>query len=159
MDAAHLTASKATTGLLSALSGGAEGPRFCLAELKALLDRSEQHLLLCKPWLPTKAYQIYQRFVADDRAGLDVAAAAFPGQAMLPVGERPKGQTHTATGVPCSGCGRLAFQLRKCSECRAVSYCSRECQVRHWKEGGHKRECTQLAAAAGAGPSCSSAAT
>ncbi|PRW56533.1 Zinc finger MYND domain-containing 10 [Chlorella sorokiniana] len=37
-------------------------------------------------------------------------------------------------------------QLKKCSKCSAVAYCSRECQVRHWQEGGHKAECSRLAA-------------
>lgn len=29
---------------------------------------------------------------------------------------------------------------------QAVSYCSRACQVEHWKQGGHKAECARLAA-------------
>jgi hypothetical protein len=41
----------------------------------------------------------------------------------------------------CDGCGQTAVELKKCSRCRAAAYCSRECQVRHWREGGHKREC------------------
>ncbi|PRW56651.1 expressed protein isoform A [Chlorella sorokiniana] len=45
----------------------------------------------------------------------------------------------------CAMC-RSASQLKKCSKCRAVAYCSRECQVRHWREGGHKAECSRLAA-------------
>ncbi|PRW44345.1 ubiquitin carboxyl-terminal hydrolase 17-like isoform X1 [Chlorella sorokiniana] len=30
--------------------------------------------------------------------------------------------------------------LRHCANCKSKRYCSRECQVRHWKEGGHKAE-------------------
>ncbi len=29
----------------------------------------------------------------------------------------------------------------RCGGCRAVTYCCRECQAAHWKEGGHKEEC------------------
>ncbi len=29
----------------------------------------------------------------------------------------------------------------RCGGCRVVSYCCRECQAAHWKEGGHKEEC------------------
>jgi MYND finger len=32
----------------------------------------------------------------------------------------------------------------QCSKCRSVRYCSRECQVLHWKKG-HKKECSLLA--------------
>ncbi|KAL4452293.1 hypothetical protein ABPG75_007955 [Micractinium tetrahymenae] len=39
----------------------------------------------------------------------------------------------------CSGCKQKACGLRKCSRCRHVSYCSRECQKAHWAE--HKQDC------------------
>ncbi len=45
----------------------------------------------------------------------------------------------------CSGCGKEASSLKKCSSWHVAAYCSRACQVRHWKEGGHKQECAQLA--------------
>ena len=34
----------------------------------------------------------------------------------------------------------------RCSRCRAAWYCSKDCQVQHWKaeEGGHKRCCIKL---------------
>ncbi|CAJ1953007.1 unnamed protein product [Cylindrotheca closterium] len=34
----------------------------------------------------------------------------------------------------------------KCSKCKVTLYCGRDCQVKHWKEGGHKQECKLLAA-------------
>jgi TPR repeat protein len=34
--------------------------------------------------------------------------------------------------------------LHACSQCHTTHYCNRECQMKHWKEGGHKRECKQL---------------
>lgn len=39
----------------------------------------------------------------------------------------------------CSVCGLLAPNL--CSSCRKESYCSREHQILHWKEGNHKQKC------------------
>ena len=39
----------------------------------------------------------------------------------------------------CCGCGKAAVKLMKCSKCKTVSYCSRECQVADWKE--HKKVC------------------
>jgi len=43
----------------------------------------------------------------------------------------------------CQECGKHAsdgMRLLKCSECKAVHYCSRECQRIDWK-AGHKEEC------------------
>ncbi len=31
-----------------------------------------------------------------------------------------------------------------CSNCRHTKYCSKDCQIHHWKEGGHKEECKIL---------------
>ena len=33
-------------------------------------------------------------------------------------------------------------QLFRCSKCKVMHYCSKECQIRHWKRG-HKNECIQ----------------
>ncbi|KAG0016260.1 hypothetical protein BGZ80_009333 [Entomortierella chlamydospora] len=47
----------------------------------------------------------------------------------------------------CSRCSKLptnANPLKRCSKCRAVTYCSRECQKEDWK--AHKKLCALLAA-------------
>lgn len=45
----------------------------------------------------------------------------------------------------CANCaavgGRNDTVLSKCSKCLLVAYCSRACQLQHWKDGGHKRFC------------------
>lgn len=33
---------------------------------------------------------------------------------------------------------------RRCSACRRAIYCSRECQKRDWREGGHKKACNSM---------------
>ena len=40
-------------------------------------------------------------------------------------------------------------RFNKCERCRYVSYCNRECQIKHWKSkpNGHKKQCKKLAAA------------
>jgi hypothetical protein len=38
---------------------------------------------------------------------------------------------------PCAKCGREAY--KKCSKCKEIWYCARECQVSHWNE--HKKNC------------------
>lgn len=51
----------------------------------------------------------------------------------------------------CAQCGTATTAdgspLKKCSSCRKVKYCSRECQVQHYNDG-HKEECQALHAAA-----------
>ncbi|KAJ6003538.1 hypothetical protein N7522_006230 [Penicillium canescens] len=39
----------------------------------------------------------------------------------------------------CDNCGQNVIPLKKCSQCRSVSYCSRECQKAAWR--AHKRDC------------------
>ena len=43
--------------------------------------------------------------------------------------------------LTCSHCGIVSSQraLRKCSRCKAVAYCGRDCQVAHWSK--HKCVC------------------
>jgi hypothetical protein len=35
-------------------------------------------------------------------------------------------------------------KLLKCGACKKVFYCSKECQKTHWKQGGHREECSKL---------------
>ncbi len=49
----------------------------------------------------------------------------------------------TATGNDeCPVCSKPATS--SCSRCKSVSYCGRECQVKHWKDG-HKTQCIPIA--------------
>ena len=48
---------------------------------------------------------------------------------------------------PCAFCGAQPSPGSKhklCGGCKAVLYCSKECQAKHWKEGGHKSECSRV---------------
>ena len=52
------------------------------------------------------------------------------------------GQERGATGA-CGLCGQVPEEgktFSHCARCKVVAYCSRACQVNHWK-GGHKKEC------------------
>ncbi|PNH08888.1 hypothetical protein TSOC_004543 [Tetrabaena socialis] len=55
------------------------------------------------------------------------------------------------------GCTRLAgdseaeAQLQACGRCGAAWYCCRECQLAHWRDGGHREVCARGAAARSAG--------
>lgn len=48
------------------------------------------------------------------------------------------------TGPACSVCSATEGKLKRCAGCFVAKYCSRECQVQHWKRGGHKEECKSL---------------
>lgn len=41
----------------------------------------------------------------------------------------------------CDCCCASSTVLLACSRCHLVSYCSKSCQAKHWKEGGHKELC------------------
>jgi hypothetical protein len=48
--------------------------------------------------------------------------------------------------MSCHVCKKLeehCESLRCCSKCKSRSYCSKECQLKHWKTG-HKKECSGL---------------
>jgi tetratricopeptide (TPR) repeat protein len=58
-------------------------------------------------------------------------------------GKGPKGSGDDA--VRCaSGCGKPG--TRRCNGCKAVFYCSVECQRIHWKKNGHKAACKKTQA-------------
>ena len=42
----------------------------------------------------------------------------------------------------CAGCNKSGATSR-CSQCKKVYYCNRDCQVKHWKNG-HKKQCQKL---------------
>ena len=43
----------------------------------------------------------------------------------------------------CASCGKHSQDLKRCARCKAVAYCSKECQKKHWKQ--HKSVCPLLA--------------
>lgn len=55
----------------------------------------------------------------------------------------PDGRCAKAMG--CANCGTFNAAsgrgLDVCGGCRRRAYCSRACQMQHWKVGGHKQEC------------------
>lgn len=35
-------------------------------------------------------------------------------------------------------------KFKKCGGCQSQLYCSRECQAKHWKFGGHRQICKEM---------------
>ena len=46
------------------------------------------------------------------------------------------------SGRSCAVCGKGMTVPKVCAKCKAIAYCSRECQKAHWKV--HKKSCAQL---------------
>ncbi|CCT65056.1 uncharacterized protein FFB20_02943 [Fusarium fujikuroi] len=44
----------------------------------------------------------------------------------------------------CHGCNDRAAKLMKCAKCGFFWYCGQKCQLRGWKENGHKEDCMVL---------------
>jgi len=55
------------------------------------------------------------------------------------------GQSVVALKAVCIGCSKAleAKDIKRCSNCNSP-YCSRECQVDDWRNGGHKQQCKLL---------------
>ena len=56
--------------------------------------------------------------------------------------ERKDAEPTTTNGTPtkmCSACGKESDTLKKCTACKCVWYCDKECQNKHRKE--HRKEC------------------
>lgn len=54
-----------------------------------------------------------------------------------------KGQIDSMLGFlkqGCASCGKRGNNFMNCSRCKTMHYCSKKCQVKHWKKG-HKIEC------------------
>ena len=83
--------------------------------------------------------------------GTASAAAEQLGSMSLGESAERKGEPETkneddTNGTPtkklCSKCGKESDKLKKCTACKCVWYCDKDCQNRHWKE--HKKECKPI---------------
>ena len=83
-------------------------------------------------------------FLAHEAAARAVAeAAATLPQASLAASRRPRPMMAALLADCCATCGSTG-PLQKCGKCRVIKYCGGECQVKGWKELGHKRSCGQV---------------
>lgn len=90
---------------------------------------------LARPVLPGRRKQGSKRKRAPEPEVEGAAVVAVP---------EPTAVAAAVTG--CSWCGKAEGQgegggLLRCGRCKEARYCSRECQCRHWKQGGHRKDC------------------
>jgi hypothetical protein len=51
-------------------------------------------------------------------------------------------ETNGTPAKKCSACGEKSDTLKKCTACKCVWYCDKDCQNRHWKV--HRKECKRI---------------
>ncbi|XP_031554547.1 SET and MYND domain-containing protein DDB_G0273589-like [Actinia tenebrosa] len=51
-------------------------------------------------------------------------------------------QTTVTQTLKCSYCDKTVRFMKLCTQCRAILYCSRECQIKDWPS--HKKKCTKV---------------
>jgi tetratricopeptide (TPR) repeat protein len=61
------------------------------------------------------------------------------------IDEEPPASAYLCANLGCAT-DHMSQTLSCCAQCYCVSYCSRPCQLSHWKEGGHKQACKRLKA-------------
>ena len=86
---------------------------------------------------------------SSDEDGAAAAAAAADQLGSMSLGEKSverKGESNEdaeenneAPAKLCSACATKSDTLMKCTACKCVWYCNKECQNKHWKE--HKKQC------------------
>lgn len=99
----------------------------------------ESFLRECVREFPYRECTVFRQMVMslaqqDSPQALSIIAAAINGQ---------RGFADTSTSF-CSTCGEEGAP-KKCSKCKAVQYCDRECQRLHWFM--HKKACARLSQA------------
>ncbi|KAL7541934.1 hypothetical protein ACHAXR_011369 [Thalassiosira sp. AJA248-18] len=57
-----------------------------------------------------------------------------------------KTKSHGKAPYVCAACDTVISDAKpkSCARCKVTYYCNRECQVLHWKSGGHKEACRKL---------------
>lgn len=79
MPAASMVEYVTAITLARELMAGGQGPRWSLARVRSLLDRAAHALERCKPWLPTRVWQMNKGMVVDIYSkAAAVAAATLP---------------------------------------------------------------------------------
>ncbi|CAL8465193.1 g4728 [Coccomyxa elongata] len=106
---------------------GAEGESFQVAKILKLVKEVGMSSFLCER-AATKADPSYAQSMMD----------AFESDKVLDLEKRH---------VMCAQCEKLCDKLQRCSACQLVGYCSRNCQVKHWK-AGQKQACREQQAPA-----------
>eukprot|EP00956_Cyclotella_meneghiniana_P024367 scaffold48828_cov75-Cyclotella_meneghiniana.AAC.10 len=110
-------------------------------EMKKAVKEASRSINYSKPWMgtpiPFKPLEFniaYHRTLLRrmlDGPAVKTSKGSFP--------SAEEGNKYEETFDACHNCGDRLKPLVKCTRCRKVSYCGKECQVANWKD--HKAEC------------------
>ena len=102
--------------------------------------QSSDRTILCKTIPPPKAFT-GRKWKPEQTASFDERNVAV--QRAL---SAMAGQDDASTPYPrydhCANCTKKMPNMNRCSQCKMVNYCSRDCQSSHWKKV-HKSSCTK----------------
>ena len=96
---------------------------------------------------PEKGRYCVTTLLGDNNGGDGSATTlAVRGANLIEIDEDDAAERSEPTAIPgtCPACGKEGAKSQ-CAGCNSVQYCNRDCQVAHWKTGGHKKECKKLA--------------
>ena len=104
-----------------------------------VMDSSEESKEVLKGFL--KAPQDTEK--SEYKKKLEESGGVKTSQEYKSQGIRAKVNPVTHEGIirACTNCGKTKNGMGFCIKCRAVYYCSRDCQTSHWKQ--HKKVCTK----------------
>jgi len=107
------------------------------ADWAALDDFDEEAIIaemtkrVDETWLSTKAEVQFEKSLHDKAKEVRTRSpASSPRPAAAPAPAPSKSAPAIAPGGGCATCGAQAAKLKRCTACKSVHYCSRECQVR-----------------------------
>lgn len=133
----HLT-SKGIPSIDAAISGGDKRRVRLLLECGLRSANPETQLLRCPPEKQEEVLLLLARWghgglstCMQSGAMVDIEIDSYLAMAKF-------AECHTCGDVP------PRSKLMKCSGCRKVHYCSKQCQLLDWKQGGHKNKCAEL---------------
>ncbi|BDA50308.1 hypothetical protein COCOBI_15-4370 [Coccomyxa sp. Obi] len=128
---------------------GGKGKSFKVAEVLKLVKEARSALEQAASWgagnhmTPAKEPDTYWPclgFAARCKAA--IKADPSYAQSMVDAFESREVLDREKRHVMCAQCEKLCDKLQKCSACQVVGYCSRSCQVKHWK-AGRKQACSE----------------
>ncbi|GAB4816195.1 hypothetical protein N2152v2_003241 [Parachlorella kessleri] len=143
---AHLAAQtfQASTSLFSSVHRQQQTRAEATGEAKHLLRLARESLQHIQSLLPTTLI----RMTKLELKKAEASCAPLTGKkAPNPSAEAAVDE---ATQQQCASCQRTASCLKLCSGCRAVAYCSVECQRQHWRQ--HKPGCMAVRESKAAAP-------
>ncbi|BDA50306.1 hypothetical protein COCOBI_15-4350 [Coccomyxa sp. Obi] len=124
---------------------GGEGEHFAVAEVILKLVAEARKALeyaaewgMDTPMAPAKDPSTYWPCLGvAARCKACIKATPMFAQSVVDAFESREALDQQKRHVMCAQCEKLCEKLQRCSACQVVGYCSKSCQVKHWK-AGHK---------------------